>query len=142
MAIARKGGIEAVVAAMDAHKGNADVQHYGCRALDNLGVNGTVGRACLCWGVRVPCGPSVCGVHVWRRRGVCGPAVGTVGGIIPRSYIVAHRITFLVTLSPEQTPVPFFHAVSAYISPPFPSLSLFLVRDVCIAFGGHGLTLF
>ena len=87
VAIAQKGGVEAVVAAMGTHKGNADVQHYGCWALCSLGNNGRidrpVGRACLCRGVRVPCGPSVCGVHVWRRRGVCGPAVGTVGGIIP-----------------------------------------------------------
>jgi hypothetical protein len=69
VAIAQKGGVEAVVAAMGAHKGNADVQHYGCMALRTLGFNGTVGRASLCRGVRVPCGPSVCRVHVWRWWG-------------------------------------------------------------------------
>ena len=81
MAIAQKGGVEAVVAAMGAHKGNADVQHFGCWALTNLGFNGRidrpVGRACLCQGVRVHCVLSVCRVHVWR--GADRSSVSSVG---------------------------------------------------------------
>jgi hypothetical protein len=36
--VAAKGGVEAVVAAMNAHRQSADVQEQGCRALCNISV--------------------------------------------------------------------------------------------------------
>jgi len=36
VAVARAGGIEAVITAMRTHLSHADVQHYGCRALNNI----------------------------------------------------------------------------------------------------------
>ena len=37
--MAQKGGIEAVVRAMKLHEGVAEVQQYGCCALNNIAVN-------------------------------------------------------------------------------------------------------
>ena len=39
--IGQHGGVQAVVAAMRAHTQTADVQRYGCWALQNIATNGT-----------------------------------------------------------------------------------------------------
>jgi hypothetical protein len=39
MNVARAGGIEALIRAMGAHEGHADVQEAACRALDILSIN-------------------------------------------------------------------------------------------------------
>ena len=51
-AVAAKGGIEAVVAAMRRHEGVAGVAEQGCWALSNIAVLGVCGAA-VCTGLRV-----------------------------------------------------------------------------------------
>ena len=50
VAIAAKGGVEAIVAAMGGHAGNAEVQQWGCGALAWLANNGKccLSVGCLC----------------------------------------------------------------------------------------------
>ena len=63
-AVAAKGGIEAVVAAMRRHEGVACVAEYGCAALWNIaGLGGCSAAMCACvfgvQGGQLQCGQSV-----------------------------------------------------------------------------------
>ncbi len=39
MKIASLGGIEVIISAMKRHSGHEEIQHYGCRALNNLALD-------------------------------------------------------------------------------------------------------